>query len=189
MFKAVVIGGSAGSFPGVLEILSNIPADFNYPIFLALHRLKNVREGFVEALMTKSNIPVIEPLDKTHIKKGIAYLAPSNYHMMVELGNTIALSTGEMVKSSRPSIDVLLESAAYVYKNKLVGVLLSGANTDGANGMKHIKEGGGLTLVQDPADCRIETMTDAAIKATNIDHIFSMDEIVRFLKNMDSVNV
>ncbi len=180
-FKAVVIGGSAGSFPLVVKILSSLPKDYPFPVFLALHRLKHIRNGFVEALSIKSNIPVIEPHDKQQIKPGIAYLAPSNYHMYVELGNTIALSTEEMVKYSRPSIDLTFDTASYVYKDKMVGVIVSGANTDGADGIRKSKERGAYTIAQNPEEATIKTMPDAAIKAAQMDQILTIDEICKFL--------
>ena len=180
-YKAVVIGGSAGSFPLVVKILAALPKDYPYPVFLALHRLKHIRNGFVEALSIKSNIPVIEPEDKQQIKPGIAYLAPSNYHMYVELGNTISLSTDEMVKYSRPSIDLTFDTASYVYKDKMVGVIVSGANTDGADGIRKSKERGAYTIAQNPDEATIKTMPDAAIKAAEMDQILTIDEICKFL--------
>lgn len=183
-FKAVVIGGSAGSFQGITKILASIPEDFPLPIIMCLHRLKHVRNGFVEALSIKSVKPVIEPYDKEGIKKGQVYLAPANYHMSVELGNTFSMSTEDMINNSRPAIDVTLETAAYVYKQKLVGILLSGANRDGALGMKRIKDRGGLTIVQDPAECMIDTMPTAALKLTEIDYQLKIDEIVLFLNEL-----
>lgn len=184
-YKAVVIGGSAGSFQGVVKILSQLPKGFPLPIIMALHRLKHVRHGFVEALSLKSVVQVTEPDDKETIKKGGVYLAPANYHMSVELGNNFALSTEEMVNNSRPAIDITLGTSAYVYKDKLIGILLSGANRDGALGMKHIKDRGGLTIVQDPTECMIETMPKAAMSVTSIDHILKVDQIVDFLKELD----
>lgn len=184
-YKAVVIGGSAGSFQGIVKILSSIPENFTLPIILCLHRLKHVRNGFTEALSIKSKKPVLEPYDKENIRKGKVYLAPANYHMMVELGNSFSLSTEDMVNNSRPSIDITLETAAYVYKDKLIGILLSGANRDGALGMKRIKDRGGLTLVQDPAECMIDTMPTAALALTEIDHVLKVDEIVQFLNELD----
>jgi two-component system chemotaxis response regulator CheB len=184
-YKAVVIGGSAGSFQGMVKILAQLPKGFPLPIIMALHRLKHVRHGFVEALSLKSVVPVTEPFDKEHIKKGSIYLAPANYHMSVELGHYFALSTEEMVNNSRPAIDITLSTCAYVYKEKLIGILLSGANRDGAMGMKHIKDRGGLTIVQDPAECMIETMPKAALAVTQIDHILKVDQIVEFFKDLD----
>lgn len=184
-FKAVVIGGSAGSFQGVVKILSQLPQGFTLPIIMSLHRLKHVRHGFVEALSIKSVVKVTEPDDKEPIKKGGVYLAPSNYHLSVELGNYFSLSTEEMVNNSRPAIDITLSTCAYNYKNKLIGILLSGANRDGALGMKSIADWGGRTIVQDPTECMIETMPKAALAVTNIDHVLSIDQIVEFLKELD----
>jgi len=184
-YKAVVIGGSAGSFQGVVKILSQLPKGFPLPIIMCLHRLKHVRNGFVEALSIKSVAQVTEPNDKENIRKGSVYLAPSNYHLSVELGNYFALSTEEMVNNSRPAIDITLASCAYVYKEKLVGILLSGANRDGAMGMKQIHDRGGVTIVQDPSECMIDTMPKAALGITNIDHTLRIDQIVEFLKELD----
>ncbi len=184
-YKAVVIGGSAGSFQGIIKILSQLPKTFPLPIIMCLHRLKHVRNGFVEALSLKSVVQVMEPNDKEQIKKGGVYLAPSNYHMSVELGNHFSMSTEEMINNSRPAIDVTLGTAAYVYRDKLIGILLSGANRDGGLGMKYIKDKGGLTIVQEPAECMIDTMPKAALALTKIDHTLKVDEIVDFLKELD----
>lgn len=186
-YKAVVIGGSAGSFQGVVKILSQLPKGFPLPIIMCLHRLKHVRNGFVEALSIKSVVQVTEPHDKETIKKGSVYLAPANYHMSVELGNHFALSTEEMVNNSRPAIDITLGTCSFVYKEKLLGILLSGANKDGALGMKHIHDRGGLTIVQEPTECMIDTMPKAALAVTQIDHIMKIDEIVETLKELDKL--
>ena len=184
-YKAVVIGGSAGSFQGVVKILSQLPKGFPLPIIMCLHRLKHVRNGFVEALSLKSVVQVTEPNDKENIKKGAVYLAPSNYHMSVELGNYFSLSTEEMLNNSRPAIDITLGTCAYVYKEKLIGILLSGANRDGALGMKQIHDRGGVTIVQEPAECMIDTMPRAALALSKMDHTMKVDEIVQFLKELD----
>ncbi|MBS1508463.1 MAG: chemotaxis protein CheB [Bacteroidetes bacterium] len=184
-YKAIVIGGSAGSFQGITKILSQLPKTFPLPIIMCLHRLKHVRNGFVEALSIKSVFPVVEPYDKEQIKKGGVYLAPSNYHMSVELGNYFAMSTEEMMNNSRPAIDITLGTAAYVYRDKLIGILLSGANRDGGMGMKHIKDRGGLTIVQEPSECMIDTMPKAAMALTKIDHVLKVDEIVTLINELD----
>jgi two-component system, chemotaxis family, protein-glutamate methylesterase/glutaminase len=163
-YKAVVIGGSAGSFQGIVKILAQLPKTFPLPIIMCLHRLKHVRNGFVEALSLKSVVQVLEPNDKEQIKKGGVYLAPSNYHMSVELGNHFSMSTD---------------------RDKLIGILLSGANRDGGLGMKHIKDKGGLTIVQEPTECMIDTMPKAALALTKIDHTMKIDQIVEFLIELD----
>ena len=183
-YKAVVVGGSAGSFQGITKILSQIPKGFPLPIIMCLHRLKHVRHGFVEALSIKSVHQISEPYDKEPVKKGGIYLAPSNYHLSVELGNYFALSTEEMVNNSRPSIDLTLATAAYTYRDKLIGILLSGANRDGGLGMKHIKDKGGLTIVQEPSECMIDAMPKAALAVTPIDYVLKVDQIVEFLNEL-----
>lgn len=184
-YKAIVIGGSAGSFQVITKLLAALPKEFDLPIIMCLHRLKHVRHGFVEALNIKSVKPIEEPSDKDMIKKGKIYLAPANYHLCVELGNTFSLSTEEMVNNSRPAIDITLDTASYVYKNRLIGILLSGANKDGAWGMKKIKDRGGFTIVQDPADCMIDTMPHAALKLTPIDMILKVEGLIKFFQDFN----
>lgn len=184
-YKAIVIGGSAGSFQAIVKILAQLPKDFSLPVIMCLHRLKHVRNGFVEALSIKSIVQVTEPNDKEFIKKGSVYLAPANYHLSVELGNHFALSTEEMINNSRPAIDITLESCAYVFKDKLIGVLLSGANSDGAAGMKSIADKGGLTIVQQPSECMIDTMPKAALFITKIDHVLKVNELIEFFAELD----
>ncbi len=186
-YKAIVIGGSAGSFQGIVKILSALPDSFPIPIIMCLHRLKHVRNGFVEALSLKSVPEIIEPYDKQPIKKGKVYLAPANYHLSVELGNYFSLSTEEMVNNSRPAIDLTFHSSSYVFRDKMIGILLSGANRDGGLGMKSVKDKGGLTIVQDPAECMIDTMPKAAIDLAEIDHIYSIDNIISFLLKLNNI--
>lgn len=181
LYKAVIIGGSAGSFQVITRIIASLPKTFPLPVFLCLHRLKHVRSGFVEALSIKSGLPIKEPYDKDPVKAGNIYLAPANYHMYIELGNKFSLSTEEAVNHSRPSIDLSFMSAAYNYKRKLIGIILSGANKDGALGLKKVKDNGGVAIVQDPKECQVPTMTNASLQATNVDHIFKTDEIIKYL--------
>jgi len=182
--RAVMIGGSAGSFQVVTKILANIPADFSLPVFMCLHRLKHVRSGFVEALSIKSKLPVVEPFDKEVIRPGRIYLAPANYHMYIEADKRFSLSTEEPVNHSRPSIDLSFFTASYAYKTKLVGIILSGANKDGAQGLKCVKDNGGLTIVQDPNEAQVETMPISSMAVTKVDHVYSTDQIIAFLKKL-----
>jgi two-component system chemotaxis response regulator CheB len=179
--KAIVIGGSAGSFQVVTKILSSLPSSLSIPVFLSLHRLKHVRSGFLEALSLKSNLPIIEPNDKDQVKPGRAYLAPANYHMYIDMGSRIALSTEEPIHHSRPSIDLSFYTAALAYREKLVGIILSGANNDGAWGLKKVKDYNGIAIVQDPNECQVRTMTEASLKLTQVDHVFKTDQIINYL--------
>jgi two-component system chemotaxis response regulator CheB len=183
-YKAVIIGGSAGSFQVITRILSSMPKDFPIPVLLCLHRLKHVRSGFVEALSLKSRIPVEEPYDKETLKPGRAYLAPANYHMYVELANRIALSTEDTVNHSRPSIDLSFITAANAYRDKLIGIILSGANKDGAVGLKKVRENGGIAIVQDPNECEVKTMTQSALQLTKVDFVYSTDQIISYLQKL-----
>lgn len=186
-YRAIAIGGSAGSFQPVTNLLAKLPEDFPLPVFLCLHRLKHVKHGFVEALSIKSNKPVVEPFDKEPVKRGKVYLAPANYHMGIELGNAFTLTTEGLINNSRPSIDIALGTAAYAYKDKLIGILLSGANKDGAEGMRQISRYNGLTIVQDPKDSMINTMPNAALNQTSIDHVLTADGIIDFLLELAEV--
>lgn len=182
--KYIVIGGSAGSFKIVVDLLDAIPKDFDYTIILVLHRLKHIKNGFVEALSAKSELPVSEPFDKEKIQEKRVYIAPANYHLYIEPNKTFSLSVEEQVNHSRPSIDLTLSSTGRSLKQNVLGIMLSGANKDGAIGLKHIKECGGYTIVQSPEDAMVKTMPDAAIKETNPEKILSSQEIIKFILNL-----
>ncbi|MBN2669644.1 MAG: chemotaxis protein CheB [Bacteroidales bacterium] len=183
-YKALIIGGSAGSFQVIVQLLSHLPENYPLPILLSLHRLKHVRNGFVEALSIKSKIKIIEPHDKEIIKAGVAYLAPANYHMLVDLDRRISLSIGPQVNHSRPSIDLSFQTAAESYRDKLVGVILSGANKDGAYGLKKVGDYGGFTIVQDPKEAQISTMPTSALNLFNPNKIFTVNQISDFINQL-----
>ncbi|ANQ49051.1 chemotaxis protein CheB [Flammeovirga yaeyamensis] len=180
-YKGIVIGGSAGSFKPITQLLADLPKDFPIPIFLCLHRLKHVRHGFIEALSIRSKKQIIEPQDKETIRPGMVYLAPANYHMCIELGNSISLSTEGLINNSRPSIDLTFHTAAYTFKEKMIGILYSGANKDGAEGMKSVKDKGGYTIIQDPDESLMATMPQSAQAITDIDLCLESEKIKNFL--------
>lgn len=184
MYKAVVIGGSAGSFSVVSKILSKIDARFPLPIILCLHRLKHVRSGLVEGINLKSNLEVVEPNDKEKIMPGKVYLAPSNYHLFIEYDGSFSLSTEEPLNHSRPAIDHTLSSSAYFFRDKMIGVLLTGANKDGAKGMKDIADKKGVTIVQDPSTCDVDTMPKMALRMMTPTKVLSPDGIVEYLNQL-----
>lgn len=183
-YKVIVVGGSAGSFSVLSNILSKIRPDFNIPIILCLHRLKHVRSGLVEGLSLKSVLKVVEPNDKERLKPNTVFLAPANYHLFLELDGSISLSTEESLNHSRPSIDHTLSSAAYVFRDKVLGILLTGANIDGAQGMKKIDEANGFTVIQDPSTCEIDTMPRSALKIFTPNVIYSPAQIIDFLNSL-----
>jgi two-component system, chemotaxis family, protein-glutamate methylesterase/glutaminase len=184
--KVIVIGGSAGSFQSILHILEELPKNFNIPIIITIHRLKHIRSGLVESVSIKSNATIIEPFDKEDIKPNNIYIAPSNYHLFIEPDYSFSLSTEEPIEFSRPSIDVLFSSAGKVYKNNVISILLSGANKDGAKGVKSIKENGGIVIIQDPNESEVDIMPKSALEMITPDYIFKIEEIITFLQNLNT---
>lgn len=181
--KIIVIGGSAGSYSVVSRILSSLGPDFPLPLVLCLHRLKDVRHGFVESLNTSSGLTVREPADKEPVKPGFAYLSPSNYHLLIEPRHTFALSTEDCINYSRPSIDITFETSGFAYKNEMAGILLSGANGDGARGLLNAHGNGAFTVIQDPQNASFRTMPAEALKYFKPDMTATDDEIVSFISS------
>ena len=181
MSEALIIGGSAGSFQIVKQILEKLSPSLQIPIFLCIHRLKHVRKGFEETLAYNTRLQLREPYDKEEIRKCIIYLAPANYHMMIEHGLTIALSTENPLNHSRPSLDMSFSSAADVFGAGLVSILLSGANHDGTEGVAAVKRNHGTVIIQDPGDCEVVTMCESALKTTQPDYLLSAPEIIEFV--------
>lgn len=184
-FRAVVIGGSAGSYAVVSRILAALPVDYPVPVIVCMHRLKHVRAGFIEALNERSNLNVVEPYDKQVIERGNVYVAPANYHMFIDYFGSVSLSVEDQYLFCRPAIDYTLASAAKAWRAKTVGVILTGANQDGAKGLKAIADAGGYTIVQDPKTADVPTMPQAALRLLKPDAILSPQEIITFLKSIN----
>jgi two-component system chemotaxis response regulator CheB len=175
-FKIVVIGTSLGGLSALKIILGKLPGDFLVPIAIVQHRHKESNNTLQELLQESTLLPIREVEDKDEILPGHIYLAPADYHLLVELGH-FALSTDEPVSYARPSIDVLFESAADVYTDQVIGVILTGANQDGMQGLKKIKVRGGLTIVQEPTTAESDIMPEAAISAVTVDWILTLSNI------------
>jgi len=183
-YKAVVIGGSAGGIKALAAILSALPKDFALPV-LAVQHLHSSDDGtFASHVASLTRLLVVEPCDKARIEPGRLYTAPANYHMLVERDFSISLSVEERVNWSRPSIDVLFESAALAWGEAVVAVILSGANPDGAKGIRVVKKAGGLTIAQDPADAESRVMPQAAIDTGAVDKVLRDEEIGRLLAEL-----
>ncbi|HCC54888.1 MAG TPA: chemotaxis protein CheB [Desulfobulbaceae bacterium] len=180
-YQAVVIGGSAGGVEALQVILLALPHDFMLPVLVVEHLHHSDDGSFALHLASLTQLPVIEPCDKTRIEGGRVYTAPANYHMLVERDGTIGLSVEERVNWSRPSIDVLFESAALAWGEALVAVLLSGANADGTKGLGTVKKAGGLTIAQDPAEAKSRVMPQAAINAGVVSEVLRAEQIGRLL--------
>lgn len=182
----IVIGGSLGGAKVVYSILQALPKTFPHPVAITLHRSRDNQEedgGMVELLQKASLLPVREPLDKEPILGGHVYLAPADYHLMVEPSG-FSLSTDEPVQYARPSIDVLFESAADSFDGETIGVVLTGANQDGAHGAACIRDRGGLVIVQDPTTAESPGMPQSAIKATGTSHVYAPRDIGHFLARL-----
>ncbi len=185
-YEAIVMGVSAGGMSALSTVLSRLPADYALPIIVVQHMDPNSRGYLPDHLDRKCNIQVKEAEEKENIMGGVAYIAPPNYHLLLEEDRTFSLSVDDAVNYSRPSIDVMFESAADVYRRRLVGVVLTGANADGSNGLKKIKAIGGLAVVQDPATSHVDYMPKAAIASTKVDHILSLEEIASLLTELSN---
>ncbi len=181
-YRIIAIGGSAGSFPVANRLLEQIRPNYRLPLVFVLHRLKEKREGFKEALEIKSALPVVEPDDKSQLREGVAYVGPANYHLLIEPPDRFALATTELVQYSRPSIDVFFESVADAFGPAAVGILLSGANRDGAQGLFRLRQRGALTVVQSPAEAAIATMPEAALQAGGADYVLDTVGISQLLE-------
>ena len=182
--RAVVIGVSAGGFQALHTILPLFPKNFLPPVIIVQHRMTGSDDFFVESLNRCCKLKVIEPDDKEKIQSGTVYIAPAGYHLLIEKDFSLSLSLDELVCYARPSIDVLFETAAHAYGAKLAGIILTGANTDGSNGIKMIKKYGGLTIVQTPETAEDNLMPRSAISTNSVDFILSLEDIPPFLAEL-----
>lgn len=182
----IVIGGSAGSYNIVRKILSSLPVNFSVPIVMCLHRLKEFRSGFAESLNINSVLPVKEAQDKECLRPGTVYLSPANYHLMIEPDYTLALSTEDVVNYSRPSIDIIFESAGYSLKRKMAGILLSGTNTDGARGLFSAFRQGAVTAIQNPEEAQFGIMPNEVLSYFKPHFILGDSEITQFINSLNT---
>ncbi len=182
-FDIVVIGASIGGLKALQEVLAGLPQDFPVPVVIVQHRGKDSETGLCDFLARTSRIPISEPEDKESILQGHAYLAPRDYHLLVTDGS-FALSTDSPVAFARPSVDVLFESAADEFNERTIGVILTGANRDGARGLAAIKSRGGLTIVENPELATCREMPDSAIAGSAVDRILALEEIGPFLGSL-----
>jgi two-component system chemotaxis response regulator CheB len=180
-FDAIVIGASAGGLYTLTSILQPLPASYPVPIIVVQHRAKDERSLLEEVLQLKCSIKIKQADEKEVIQRGFVYFAPPDYHLLIESNGTFSLSYDARVNYSRPSIDVLFETAAAVFKQRLLGIILTGANKDGALGMKKIRALGGTTIAQRPETADYPEMPKAAISTGAIQHILTPEAIGNFL--------
>ena len=184
--KLIVVGTSMGGLQALEIVLGSLPSTFALPMVIVQHRSKRDSDRLRMVLQRHSNIKISEPQDKEPIAAGHAYLAPSDYHLLVE-DEAFALSTEGPVCAARPSIDVLFESAAEAYGESVIGVVLTGSSTDGAYGASRIKERGGMVIVQDPATAESNVMPLAAIAVCAVDATVPLDQMASYLVQLTSI--
>lgn len=183
VYKAVVIGASAGGMTLIKQLVTSLPKNFSLPIIIVQHTGSS--DGFwADYLNGLSPMLVKEADEKELITPGNIYLAPANYHLLVEADYTFTLTVDERVNYARPSIDVLFETAADAYKTKLIGIVLTGGNFDGAKGLKKIQDNGGTVVIQDPKTAEAKSMPKAAIEKTEPDYILEPGQINALLMNI-----
>ncbi|TWG33643.1 CheB methylesterase [Acidovorax delafieldii] len=186
-YAAIVVGGSSGGIDALLELLPALPATLQAAVLVVLHLPRDRRSLLVEIFQPRCALPLREAQDKDAITPGSVSFAPPDYHLLVDAGPQgphVGLSVDPPLHFSRPSIDVLFESAADHYGPRLVGILLSGANEDGVHGLQTIQAAGGLTIVQDPASASMPTMPQAAIAALAVHQILPPEGIARLLADL-----
>lgn len=179
LYDIIAIGGSAGSIPVLIDLLDGMPDHFTPSVVIVLHRLKNVQSEMNRLLSVKKRIT--EPEDKELIVQGSIYLAPQNYHLQVEEDHSFSLDYSELVNYSRPSIDIAFSSIASIYRSRALGILLSGANKDGAAGLNRIISGGGTGIVQDPQTALYVEMPQSAMEINSNVKVMNVAEIINFI--------
>ena len=179
--KLIVIGGSSGSLQVILYLLGRLPDNYPIPVLLIMHRAYSIDSLLLDLLLLKSNIMVREVEEKDKIAPSCVYLAPADYHVLIEKDETFTLDYSEKLNYSRPSIDVSFISAAEVYGENVTGILLSGANEDGAEGLREIKEQGGHTIIQHPDEAIVNYMPLQASYKSRIDEVLNTEGISRYL--------
>ncbi|MFL7963997.1 chemotaxis protein CheB [Pseudomonas kielensis] len=183
--EAIVVGASAGGVEALLRVFGHLRKGFGLPIVAVLHLPDERDSQLASVLGHRLAVPVEEARDKQDIAPGTLYVATPGYHLSVEADRCLSLSLEDPVHHSRPSIDVLFESAADVYGEKLLAVVLTGANSDGARGLAKVRALGGITVVQDPAEAQVATMPEAALALHEPDHILTLQGIGQLLAGLE----
>jgi two-component system, chemotaxis family, protein-glutamate methylesterase/glutaminase len=184
----IVIGASAGGVEALSVLLPALPAGLRAAVFIVVHMPRERPSLLAQIFAPKCALPVREAEDKVRAQPGTVYFAPPDYHLLLDKGPQLALSIDELVHFSRPSIDVLFESAADVYAERLMGIILSGGNQDGSAGLAAIHRSGGVTIVQEPASAQVPLMVLSALKRSPADFVLPLDEIADLLRTLESTD-
>ncbi|MES3018707.1 MAG: chemotaxis protein CheB [Bacteroidota bacterium] len=184
--ELLVIGGSAGSLEVILKAFPKLLTQLPFAIIVVLHRKSNTDSTLIDLLSSKTKIPVIEANEKEPINPGCIYVAPADYHLLVENDRTLSLDYSEKVNFSRPCIDITFQTAAETYKNNLACLLMSGASADGVEGLELVKALNGLTAVQDPKTAEVSYMPQKALDKMTVDFIVETDKVSQFINSLAS---
>ena len=185
-YEALVIGGSAGSLEVLLKVLPDLKSFLNFPIIVVMHRKAGKESMLIDLLQARTTLIVKEIEEKEILLTSVIYIAPPDYHLLIEKDKTLSLDASEKVNFSRPSIDVTFKSAAEIFRTKLAGLLLSGANSDGTLGLKEIGEKGGFTVIQNPNKSVVPFMPQHALENTRIDAILDPENMAKFINELSS---
>lgn len=183
--RLVIIAGSAGSLEVILQMLPELESDFTFAILIVLHRGNTADSLLADLLSVKTHIPIKEVDDKDPIRAGNIYIAPGDYHILFEKNESFSLDASEKVNYSRPSFDVVFESAAEIFESSLTCILLSGANSDGTKGLALVKKNGGTSIVQQPATASVPFMPQYAIDQGSPDYILNIKEMTDYLNKIN----
>jgi two-component system, chemotaxis family, protein-glutamate methylesterase/glutaminase len=183
----LLVGCSAGGFNLVFDLILRLPKDFSMSVVIVIHRGRKYKSSIEALLNSKAKVTVKIPDDKEVMEKGHVYFAPSDYHLLLEPEGLFTLDYSEPVLFCRPSIDITFQSVADVWGEKVVAILLSGANSDGADGISYVKRNKGIVVVQDPECAEVRTMPEAAISRCQADFILKDDEIFEFIDQVSQI--
>jgi two-component system chemotaxis response regulator CheB len=183
--ELIVIGGSAGSLQVIMEMIKNLDEDMNFPIVLIVHRKAYSTSILPTLLQQFTSMKVIEIEDKTEIQKNEIYIVPADYHLLFENKNTVSLDSSEKMNYSRPSIDVTFKSASETFGENVIGVLLSGANADGVEGLKYIKKNRGKVWIQNPESAEVDYMPRQAIEQVDYDLLIEQKDLAENINRLN----
>lgn len=185
----LVIGVSAGGVEALGKLLPALPADAGLAVAVVLHIPADKPSRLAELFAARCRLQVKEVEDKEPVQANVVYFAPPDYHMLIEPDKSFALSRDEPVYFSRPSIDLLFESAGRAYRSSVLGIILTGANSDGTNGLKALREAGGIAWAQDPEDAVVPVMPRSAIDSAGVDRILSLDAMAALLSRPTTLSL
>lgn len=187
--KLIIIGGSAGSFDIIIHLLANLKQNLSFPLIIVLHRKTSFDSSLTDLFSMKSKLPVKEAEEKEELQSGTIYIAPADYHLLIEMDHTVSLDYSEKIHYSRPAIDATLLTAAEAYGKSAAGIILSGANSDGADGLQAIYSAGGIAAVQDPETAEVSYMPKQALTRTSVHYILGNNEIADFINMLSDNNI